>query len=325
MKRTFLVSVLAGSMAVGLTGCAIPDSPVKSVENTATQAEQLEAQKAVTTQVAVPTLKRKIALGRITNETVYGRSLIRNADGDPLGKQVADMLAKDLTASGHFIVLERTDIASLNKEAAFSGNAMQRIGADVLLIGSLTEYGRKTLGTRGFLSSTKKQVAYAKMDVRLVDTTTGQVIFSTSGAGETSTESGNILGWGNKRSGYDGTLGDKAISVAVSDVVNKLVTQLADRPWNTYFLSMEPGQLVISGGASQGLKVGTKLRVVAPGKMVKSPQTGFMIPLPGKDVATVEVVQTFGDTPETEGSIVRVVNGSLGKYTVDQLKVEEVK
>ena len=152
------------------------------------------------------------------------------------------------TASGHFVVLERTDITSLNKEAAFSGNAMQRIGADVLVIGSITEFGRKTVGKSGFLSSTKKQVAYANMDVRLVDTTTGQIIFSASGAGEASSESGNVLGWGSNRSSYDGTLGDKAISLAVSEVVNKLVSELADRPWNTYFLSLEKGALASPAG-----------------------------------------------------------------------------
>lgn len=235
------------------------------------------------------------------------------------------MLAKDLTASGHFVVLERTDITSLNKEAAFSGNAMQRIGADVLVIGSITEFGRKTVGKSGFLSSTKKQVAYANMDVRLVDTTTGQIIFSASGAGEASSESGNVLGWGSNRSGYDGTLGDKAISLAVSEVVNKLVSELADRPWNTYFLSLEKGALAISGGASQGLKPGTMLSVTVAGKKVKSQQTGFLIQLPGKEIATIEVTQNFGDTPETEGSIVRVVKGSLGQYKISELQIKEVK
>lgn len=321
--RSFLkISLLVTAMS--LAGCATVSDPVTPVENAASIPAQAEAAKAAA-QVNVPTLKRKIALGRITNETVYGRSLIRTEDGDPLGKQVSDMLAKDLTASGHFVVLERTDITSLNKEAAFSGNAMQRIGADVLVIGSITEFGRKTVGKSGFLSSTKKQVAYANMDVRLVDTTTGQIIFSASGAGEASSESGNVLGWGSNRSGYDGTLGDKAISLAVSEVVNKLVSELADRPWNTYFLSLEKGALAISGGASQGLKPGTMLSVTVAGKKVKSQQTGFLIQLPGKKIATIEVTQNFGDTPETEGSIVRVVKGSLGKYKISELQIKEVK
>ena len=322
MRR--LITVTLVSAAVGLTGCVSVQAPIKPVENTASLAEQAQAAQ-VSAKAVLPTLKRKIALGRITNETMYGRSLLRNVDGDPLGKQVSDMLAKDLTSSGHFVVLERTDISSLNKEANYSNTTVQRIGADVLIIGSVTEFGRKTTGTSGFMSSTKKQIAYAKMDVRLVDTTTGQVIFSASGAGEANAESGNLLGWGSNRANYDGTLGDKAISLAVSDVVNKLVTELADRPWSSYFLSLDPGALAISGGSSQGLKPGMRLSVVVAGKKVKSQQTGFLIQLPGKEIATIEIVQNFGDTPETEGSIVKVVKGTLGKHSVSQLKIQEIK
>ena len=58
---------------------------------------------------------------------------------------------------------------------------------------------------------------------------------------------------------------------------------------------------------------------------MKSQQTGFLIQLPGKEIATIEVTQNFGDTPETEGSIVRVVKGSLGKYKISELQIKEVK
>ena len=67
------------------------------------------------------------------------------------------------------------------------------------------------------------------------------------------------------------------------------------------------------------------LSVTVAGKKVKSQQTGFLIQLPGKEIATIEVTQNFGDTPETEGSIVRVVKGSLGKYKISELQIKEVK
>ena len=267
------VKLLTLALAVTLAGCAVKQSPIEQKESVATMAEQQTAQVAQQ-QAAVaqaPVLKRKVALGRITNETTYGRSLLRNQDGDPLGKQISDMLAKALRESEQFTVLERTDIASLTKEAALTGNTFQAIGADVLLIGSITEFGRKTVGQSGFLSSTKQQVAYAKMDVRVVDTSNGLVIGTASGAGEASNEQGNVLGWGS-RATYDGTLNDKAISQAVSEVVNKLVTTLADRPWRTYFLTLDKGTLAISGGASQGLKPGMELAACVAGKKVKSAQ-----------------------------------------------------
>ena len=325
MRHSSLTLVAIACSALIIGGCASTTSPTVTKENSLTAEQQRTAQ--VETQKAAiqkPTLKRKIALGRITNETTYGKSLLRNSDGDPLGKQVTDMLAKTLVESENFVVLERTDLAALNKESQLTGNSFNAVGADVLLIGSLTEFGRKTVGSSGFLSSSKRQVAYAKMDVRVVDTTTGLVLFSCSGAGETANESSSVLGWGS-RAGYDGTLNDKAISIAASEVVNQLVTRLADRPWKTFFLSTAKGSMAISGGKSQGLKEGMQLVVKTLGKKVKSPQTGFMIQLPGNQIARIAVTNLFGDSPETEGALVRVVSGSLGNYKASDLVIEMVK
>lgn len=311
-------------MAATLAGCATQPSPVADKEAASSLEAQAAAQAATQAQIPTPVLKRKIALGRITNETTYGKSLLRNDQGDPLGKQVADMLAKSLRESNHFTVLERTDLASLTQEAKLTGNQFKAIGADVLVIGSLTEFGRKTDGQSGFWSDTKRQLAHAKMDIRLVDTSTGLVIASFSGTGEASNTSGAILGYGS-RAAYDGTLNDKAIAQAVSDVVSKMVSGLANRPWRTVFLSMEPGAMAISGGASQGLKPGMELAVKTMGKTVKSAQTGFDVQLPGQEIARVRVTQTFGDTAESEGSLVQVVSGSLKGQSADKLIVEEVK
>ncbi len=326
MKKT-TTTLLALAIAAGMSGCAYQASPVSQVENPASlsaqQQAQADAQKAAET--AAPTLKRKIALGRIANDTTYGRSLLRTSNQDNLGKQVYNMFAKALGSSGQFTVLERDDLEAIDREAARNGSATQQVGADILVIGSLTEFGRKTIGKSGFMSATKKQVAYAKMDVRIVDTSTGIVLFTASGAGEASNESGSVLGWNSSRAGYDGTLDDKAISQAVSEVINKMVTGLADRPWKTYFLSVEKGSVAISGGASQGLKPGMKLSVKTLGKQVKSAQTGFLVRLPGTEIAKIEVTQNFGDTPETEGSLVKVISGSLGKHNPNELVIEEVK
>ena len=99
-----------------------------------------------------------------------------------------------------------------------------------MIIGSVTEFGRSVGGKTGFLSSTKVQIAKAKVDIRLVDVKTGHAYFSATGAGEASTESGEIAGFGS-RADYDATLNDRAIAAAISDVIDRLVSRLADRPW----------------------------------------------------------------------------------------------
>jgi curli biogenesis system outer membrane secretion channel CsgG len=272
--------------------------------------------------LAKPTLKRKIALGRVTNETSYGKSLLRDNAGDPVGKQIADMVSKALTESGAYVVLERTDLSKLEDESRLTGTRQNLVGVDALIMGSLTEFGRKTVGETGFVSSSKKQVAFAKIDLRVVDVVTGQNLFAASGAGESSTQTASTFGFGSQAS-YDSTLNDSSIRQAISEVVNRLSTEFSRRPWQTAIVGADKDRFFISGGKSQGLKPGMLFSVQTVGEKVKSPQTGFEITLPGREVAQIRVDALFGDTEMSEGAVTSVVSGSLQGYKIDQLTVRE--
>ncbi|WP_296543204.1 CsgG/HfaB family protein [Rhodoferax sp.] len=312
---------LAAGMAAAIfiTGCAVQAPPIAVKEAPQATATQTAAQQTVAAP-AKPLLKRKIALGRITNETSYGRSLLRDSAGDPLGKQVTDLLSKSLTESGAYIVLERPDISRLKDESQLTGAKLNLIGVDALIVGSLTEFGRKTVGQSGFVSSSKKQVAFAKVDLRVVDVATGQVFFATSGAGETSTESASTFGFGSQAA-YDGTLNDSAIRQAISEAVNRLSNEMAGRPWQTFFLSAEKGRYFVAGGKSQGLKPGMVFSVQTLGEKIKSPQTGFEITLPGREVAQLRIDSNFGDAEVNEGSVGSIVSGTLDGFKAEQLVV----
>ncbi|GHB04638.1 CsgG/HfaB family protein [Shewanella indica] len=322
MKRSLFT---AGTLALALGGCATQSPQVESQESPHSQQAQIEAQKAaMEASVTNPILKRKLALGRITNETIYGKSLLRDDKGDVLGKQVTDMLSKALTESGQYLVFERPDIERLKDEAKLTGQKLNLVGVDTLIIGSLTEFGRKTEGKSGFLSSTKKQVAFAKVDLRLVDSKTGLVYHSLSGAGESSSEAASVAGFGSKAA-YDGTLNDAAISNAISDAISKLTAEMQTRPWQTDILAVEDGMIYISGGKSQGIKQGMSFNIETQGKVVKSKQTGFDITLPGKKVATVSVIQLFGDNETNEGAITSISSGSIDGLKYTELNVVEAK
>jgi curli biogenesis system outer membrane secretion channel CsgG len=302
-------------------GCATQTPPVQQREAPQSIAAQEAAQQAMLAEAPrAPTLKRKIALGRITNETNYGQSLLRDRHDDPLGKQVTDLLSKALTESGAYLVFERPDISRLEEESSLSGNQLDIIGVDALIIGSLTEFGRKTIGETGFLSSSKRQVAFAKVDLRVVDTTNAQVLFATSGAGEASTETASVAGFGSQAA-YDGTLNDAAIRQAVSEAVNRLSFQMSGRPWQTFILRQDGGRVFISGGQRQGISPGMEFEVYTKGEVIKSPQTGANITLPGVQVAAIRVDANFGDSDLDEGSIASVTSGSLANHPIDDLVV----
>lgn len=306
-------------VAILSTGCAIQTSPIVQKESPQSAASQRAAQQAVISQTPLkPTLKRKIALGRITNETSYGRSLLRDQFNDPLGKQVTDLMSKALTESGAYLVFERPDLNRVLIENEIGGDKLNLIGVDALIVGSLTEFGRKTVGATGFASSSKKQVAFAKIDVRVVDTNNGHVFFAASGSGEASTETASTFGFGSQAA-YDGTLNDAAIRQAVSDAINRLTSELSGHPWETYILKAEENLIYIGGGKSQGIRPGMTFSVQTKGEKVKSPQTGAEILLPGKEVAQIRIDSLFGEGELNEGSTGTVISGSTHAYKPDQL------
>lgn len=322
MKRSTLALTTVMSAAL-LAGCATQSPPltVRDAPQSAEVQKQMQKEMA-RAAVAKPTLKRKIALGRVSNETSYGKSLLRDNAGDPVGKQIADMLSKALTESGAYIVLERTDLSKLQDESKLTGTKQNLVGVDALIMGSLTEFGRKTVGETGFVSASKKQVAFAKIDVRVVDVVTGQSLFAASGAGESSTQTASTFGFGSQ-AGYDSTLNDSSIRQAISEVVNRLSVEFSRRPWQTSIIGVDNGRYFISGGKSQGLKPGMVFSVQTLGEKVKSPQTGFEITLPGKEVAQIRVDALFGDTEMTEGAATSVISGTLQGLKIDQLTVRE--
>ena len=253
------------------------------------------------------TIKRKVAIGRFSNETQYGKGLFYDKENDPMRKQAMDILSAKLAASGKFILLERDDLDIIVKEA---GDAMNKLNADYIILGSITEFGRKTEGQVKLFSSSKTQTVEAGVSIRLVDASTGLIIYSDEAKGFAETTSKTALGVGGV-AGYDATLSDKAISAALSQLVENIINKCMDKPWRAYILSFDEGSCIISGGASQGLSPDDRFKVYRKGKKVKNPQTGIEIELPGTEIGSVTVLQTTGDTPETEISICSYAGESI--------------
>jgi len=270
-------------------------------------------------------LKRKVAIGRFSNETQYAKGIFYDKENDPMGKQALDILSSKLAASGKFLLLERSDLAALLEECQKNGGGAATIGTDYMIIGSITEFGRKDTGKSKMFGAEKTQMVEAAVAIRLVDVSTGVIIYSDEGKGSAELTTKTTMGLGGKAS-YDATLSDKAISEAIGQLVENIINKCTDSPWKTYFLSCDDDAILIAGGKSQGLKEGMVFDVKTQGKKVKNPQTGIMLTLPGKTVGTAKVISCGGDTPETEYSFVEVsssekIDGeNMSKYIIEQKK-----
>jgi curli biogenesis system outer membrane secretion channel CsgG len=270
-------------------------------------------------------LKRKVAIARFSNETQYAKGIFYDKANDPIGKQAVDILTTKLASTNKFILLERQDMDKIVEELKIAGNeGLQKVGADYLIIGSVTEFGRKNVGDVNAFSRSKTQTVQAGVSIRLVDVSTGQIIYSEEAKGEAETKNETFMGLG-ERTSYDATLGDKAISVAISKLVENIINNCMDRPWKSYFLSYDENGILISGGKSQGLKIGDIYDVIEKGKRVKNPQTGMMTELPGKLVGKIKIDFTGGENPQSQYSLVSLTEGGIDKQNLSNYYIKEIK
>jgi curli biogenesis system outer membrane secretion channel CsgG len=269
-------------------------------------------------------LKRKVAIARFSNETQYAKGVFYDKDNDPIGKQAVDILSTKLAASNKFILLEREDFDMIEEELKMAGNeGLQKVGADFLIIGSVTEFGRKNVGDVNAFSRSKTQIVEAAVSIRLVDVSTAQIIYSEEAKGQAETSNQTVMGLG-ERTDYDATLSDKAISAAISKLVENIINNCMEKPWKSYILSFDENGIIISGGESQGIKVGDMFIVVEKGKKVKNPQTGMDIELPGKDIGKIKIDYTGGDSPQNEFSIVSIIEGDINKTNLNNYYIKEI-
>lgn len=269
------------------------------------------------------TLKRKVAIARFSNETQYGKGIFYDKENDPMAKQALDILSNKLAASDKFILLERSDLDKILAENEKGGD-FKSVGADYIIVGSITEFGRKNLGDAGVFTRTKTQVAEAAVNIRLIDVSSGQIIYSEEAKGDAELKSKSTLGVGASAD-FDATLSDKAISVAISKLVENVINNCMDRPWKAYFLTVDGDDIYISGGQSQGISVGDTFTVKEKGRSVKNPQTGMAMELPGKEIGKIKITFTGGDNPQSEFSLVEFTAGQIDTNKLDNYYIEEIK
>ncbi|NML31160.1 CsgG/HfaB family protein [Paraburkholderia antibiotica] len=216
MKTSTRLSVLVlASIAGALGGCATESSrtlpvPVVSSAQTPYAGKPVE-----------------IALGKFDNRSSYMRGLFSD-NIDRLGSQAKTILITRLQQTHRFNVLDRDNLDEIRQEATFMKKAQNVKGARFVVTGDVTEFGRKEVGDQqlfGILGRGKSQIAYAKVNLNIVDTTTSEVVLSSQGAGEYSLSNREVIGFGGTAS-YDSTLNGKVLDLAIQEAVNHLVEQV---------------------------------------------------------------------------------------------------
>mgnify|MGYP003383072512 CR=1 FL=1 len=208
------------AVALGITGCATESSRTVAVAKVESAATPYRG-------VRVP-----VSVGRFDNRSNYMRGIF--TDGvDRLGGQAKSTLVSHMQQSQRFNVLDRDNMSETKQEAQFKAQAQAIRGADFVVTGDISEFGRKETGDHqlfGILGRGKSQVAYAKVTLNIVNSLTSEVVFSARGAGEYELSNREIVGFGGT-AGYDATLNGKVLDLAMREAVNNLVAGLDGGQW----------------------------------------------------------------------------------------------
>lgn len=166
-----------------------------------------------------------------------------------VGRDLAGMLSNELAATGKFRVVERSkldavlseqDLASAGRiNPATRAKVGKVTGAKYLVFATVTAFEEKASGDRGGISfrgisvGGKKADAYLAIDLRVVDTTTGDIEYSRTVEGRSSSKGLNV---GLYRGGFGGNLGKeentpvgKAIRGAIIEISEYLTCAMVDQ------------------------------------------------------------------------------------------------
>ena len=261
-------------------------------------------------------LKKRVAIATFHDKTGSGyRSL---------GEGVADMLATALVKTGKFSVLERQEIEKVIKEQQFGQSFMvtpesapkvgQILGAELFVVGSVTECGTKESSIGGnvplFGGGVTTKKARTVVDIRLVNTNTGEIIAAESEEGEESTTGLNVrydnIDFSNP-SHWNNTDIGKATRVAVNGVVELITNNMEKIPWSGKILRANPdGTVLMKPGSEGNVKAGMEFEVWRKGEEIKDPDTGLSL---GSEESKVGKIKVKEDMLQGKAARATVVEG----------------
>lgn len=247
--------------------------------------------------------------------------------GQPVGHGMADMLITALVKTGRYRVMERAEMEKLLQEQSLgmsgittpesAAKAAKVLGVEVAIIGAVTEFGYKKQSTGGALkkigigASVSKQSATVGIDVRLVNTSTSEILKAENVRKEKSKMGGSFENPDislDSQAQFDETLVGKATREAVEDIV-KLLDQQGGVVAGYKIISTSAGKVIINGGAEDGLKAGDRFKVYRAGEELIDPDSGESLGAEETMVGELEVVDN-NTGGKGKASTCRSISGS---------------
>ncbi|MFL0810274.1 MAG: hypothetical protein K6L76_07655 [Agarilytica sp.] len=241
-----------------------------------------------------------------------------------IGQGAADMLTTELVKATDFEIFERARLASVMEEQNLGAGGRidpstaarigKIIGVQYIITGAVTEYGQSSSGGGGAGVHVGKKGYAAAVDIRIVNATTGRIVFAESGEGRKTSMNVRVLGIGGGEK-WNEKHATKSMRMAIQEVSKKIAkadltaggkSSGSGGPiGDVKVADVEGNILTLNKGENAGLKKGDVLVVKRQRKVIKDPETGAVLKIKytklGK-IKVTEVDDSYSEATVIEGS-----------------------
>ena len=247
--------------------------------------------------------KKRIAVTKFENKVrgVYGNW--------KLGEGFSEMLTTELMKTGQFVVVERQALQDVVGEQELGQSGLvkketaakvgQILGAQIIVRGVVSEFtlnesgGGAGIGIAGFRLGGRSSNAHVAVDIRLVDTATGQVLQSHNAVGKAESSGVSVgVSRGDVDFGADtfkNTPLGQATRQAIRDAVQFIILNMEKMPFTAKVIKIEGNKVYINAGSQMNIRNGFKFYAYSVGEDIVDPDTGLKLGADEKLVGTVEV------------------------------------
>lgn len=269
--------------------------------------------------------KPRIAVLDFDYSSVSNPGFFSYLPGDAKG--VSDLLVNKLVEAGNYRVIERSQLEAILQEqnlgtsgridASTAAQIGRILGVEAVIIGTVTQFDlqRQDSGFNvfGIGVGGNDTDAFVKLNIRVVNTTTAEIVATAEGNGNASQSDNQVQVYGIGGGSSTSNEG-KLLTFATQQAIDELITQLdtnADKiaslpkslPTVTAIVADVAGNTVIlNKGTSDGYQKGMKISIERTVKEVKDPQTGEVLRQITQPIGTIELSDV--DRKSSMGTII---------------------
>lgn len=228
-----------------------------------------------------------------------------------IGRGVEEMLITSLVNTGKFVVVERGSLKDILREQRLRKEGWltpetaplrkKLLGAQFLIRGAITEFTHRKAGGgavflfQGYTLGGAQYVATVGMDIRMYETTTGEILLSQEVKGIA--RAGGLLVGGEigevkiGAGGFSETPLGEATREAIRKAVELITQKSLSTPWRGRVVKLEGTRVYINAGLDSNLRSGDTFVVYRLGEELIDPETGLPLGREEERAGKIKVIE----------------------------------